>query len=279
MSSTAREGLGEPFDIRRLPERVLQRTWLGDNLSAQRVRDVILVETSGQSFLIACDSNAGMGEKPGDSIRVPAQLVGHNAAKVPVMEVLAAGGVPFLVISNLCCDLASTGRFIIDGIADLLADTGIRPMMTGSDETNNPTVQTGVGVTVIGTVAPGAVRIGRARDGDEVVALGIPFFDPSRIPFREKTAVSAMPKHVIAALRQEFVREALPVGSRGVAYETEQLAAAANLTVVQVSQTRIDVGVSAGPSDCFLVAAAPGHASDLETCLDLPATVVAVLAA
>lgn len=279
MVSKAHPGSAEQFDGRLLPELARLSTFVSDNLSVRRLRDVILVDGDTQTLVIACDSNAGMGEKPADSIKAPPQLVGFNAAKVPTMEVLAAGGEPFLVISNLCCDLASTGRFIVDGIAELMAETGIRPLMTGSDETNNPTVQTGVGVTVIGTLKAGALKIGQARAGDEIIAIGMPFFDPRRAPFRERAEDCAMPRHVIAAAALEYVREIVPVGSRGIAHEVDQLAATSSLRYSLLSQDRVDTNVSGGASDCFLVAAQPGNASELSRHLKLPSTVVAILAA
>jgi len=61
----------------------------------RRFRDLTLVSLLGDLHLvIACDSNASIGEKPNDGLAKPYAEVGVSALKVPMMEVLAAGAVP-----------------------------------------------------------------------------------------------------------------------------------------------------------------------------------------
>jgi hypothetical protein len=219
-----------------------------------RVRDLVLMRAGAVALVVACDSNASIGAKPADVLAQDPGETGYSAAKVPLMEVLAAGARPVLLVNNLCCEMEPSGRGLLEGIRRLLADAGLDLVVTGSDETNMPTVQTGIGVTVLGVAAVDDLRCGRAQPGDVVWCVGEPR-DGRRLPFVDGAAGLTGPREVRAALATPGVHEVLPVGSRGVRYEAVQLADAAGLVYRPAGRTSVELDVSAGPSTCFLVAA------------------------
>ena len=244
-------------------------SWSRPGVEATRVRDLVVVDLGSKSLVIACDSNAAIGDKPADFLKQDATTTGYSAAKVPLMEVLATGAEPFLLVNTLCCDLETTGIRIIEGIRALLDETGIDLMVTGSDESNMPTVQTGLGVTVLGIAENGDLRVGGMRAGDEVWLVGRRRSGLPADEYDEGDGFTATARHVAAALRLEGVREVLPVGSHGVGHEIAELARVAGVGIRFTDAPATDLEASAGASTCFLVAVDPMHTSRLET-LDLP---------
>jgi hypothetical protein len=238
--------------------------WTGAGISVRRARDLVLVELPDRTLVIAADSNAAIGDKPGDALAQDPILTGYSAAKVPLMEVLASGATPFLLIDNLCVELEPTGLQILRGIRSALDDAGLEVMVTGSDESNMPTVQTGLGVTVIGAAAPGELRLGDIRPGDELWVVGR---RASGLPGDEYAALEAgvaRPRSVVDAVAIPGVHEILPVGSHGIAHECRELAADGGVELAWDPDIAADLERSAGASTCFLVAVEPGAAGLLE---------------
>lgn len=242
--------------------------------AVSRVRDLVLMRVDPLVLVVACDSNASIGAKPADALAQDPDETGYSAAKVPLMEVLAAGARPVLLVNNLCCELEPSGRRLLQGIHRILAEAELDVVVTGSDETNMPTVQTGIGVTVLGVAGPDELRCGRAEPNDVVWCVGEPR-DGLRLPFVDGRPGVAGPREVRAALATAGVHEVLPVGSRGVRYEAGQLAHAAGLVYRTAARTSVDLDVSAGPSTCFLVAAASAARAALAAAV-APCTVAPV---
>jgi hypothetical protein len=254
----------------------------------RQIRDVVIWGDAGEVHVAACDANAAIGERPEDSLRRPPDLVGYSAAKVPLMEVIATGARPFLLLNTLCGPLDHYGGSIVAGIYRAISETGYEVFVTGSDETNMPTVQTGVGITVIGAARDRDLLIGRARPDDVVLCAGTPR-DGLVVPYEEGQPGVASLRHLAAVARSGLAREILPVGSRGILYELEQLARTASLEAALLEPevvgtespdgTVLDLTASAGASTCFLVAAPLEAVADLEALVDLPFTPVARLRA
>jgi len=252
-----------------------ERRWPDDVVN--RFRDLLLIRTGELMLVVACDSNASIGNKPADHLRQDPAITGLSASKVPLMEVIASGATPLVVVDNLCCALEPDGYAILAGINRALAGTVGGVTVTGSDETNMPTVQTGVGVTVIGVARSSDLLLGQARPGDLVAVVGIPK-DGLRYRYSENDVDVASVEDVDSVVRSGLVHELLPVGSRGVAYEADQLALTAGLEVVLDTSCGIDLVTSAGSSTCFLVAVGANQVDMLEAATLLPVTVVGSLA-
>jgi hypothetical protein len=243
--------------------------------AARQVRDLSLWQVGEVVHVVACDANASVGELPADFLQRPPEEAGYNATKVPLMEVLATGARPLLVVNTLCGPLDEYGSRVVDGVRRALAEVGSDAALTGSDETNMTTTQTGVGVTVIGAVAAAELRVGASRAGDVVVCVGTPK-DGVVVPYREGDADIAAPRHVVAALGAG-VRELLPVGSKGVAYELGQLSATAGLVAEPLATPGLDPAVSAGASTCFLASLPVDALPALRSAVSVPVVAVATL--
>lgn len=269
---------GQPVrNPRRVPP-VPGRLVLGpDPIGLRQVRDLTIWGDGGLLYVVACDSNASVGELPHDFLQRPPEEAGYNASKVALMEVLATGARPFLVTNTLCGPLDDYGSRVLAGIVRALEEIGSDAPIGGSDETNMETSQTGVGVTVVGRAPVAQMRLGSTRPGDAVVCIGRPR-DGVRVPYREGDADVAAPRDVLALLETE-VHELLPVGSKGVAYEVGELAATVGLSATLRTEASIDLDASAGASTCVLASLPEEAIERVRTATSLPVEVVAHLRA
>jgi hypothetical protein len=234
-----------------------------------RLRDLLYWIDGETAYVLACDSNAGIGRRPADRLDKSPVEVGYSAAKVPLMEILASGATPFLLTDALGGPLDEYGRQVLAGIEAALAEIDADVTLTGSDETNIPTRQTALGVTVLGRTHRSVLRLGTTEPGDAVVAVGRPK-DGLLVAYSEGEPEIAGLRDLQAAARLAGVHELLPVGSHGIAYEAGQLAAGIGGRLDLVEPAPLDLTASAGASTCFLVALPPSHVPDLQAALRPP---------
>jgi hypothetical protein len=239
-----------------------------------RFRDVLYWIDGNNAYVLACDSNAGIGQRPGDALNQSPTETGYSAAKVPLMEVLAAGATPFVLTNGLGGPRDEYGQQVLHGIAAAIAEVDADVTLTGSDETNVPTQQTAVGVTVLARADKADLRFGCAQPGDVIAVVGLPK-DGLLTPYTEGDSDIANLRDLQAAGRLTFVHELLPVGSRGITYEAQQLAGGTRCVVRLRRDAPIDLSASAGSSTCFLVALPPGHVADLAAVVRPPVTEIA----
>ncbi|MBI2244884.1 MAG: selenophosphate synthase [Nocardioides sp.] len=234
----------------------------------RRVRDLLVFDAGPDTVVVlACDSSGSIGPKPHDVLQWDGVEVGRTVAKVPLMEVVAAGATPFVLVNTLAVEMEPTGRDILEGIRDVCSLLPGRPVITGSDETNMETFATGVGVTVLGAAARSSLRIGRSRPGDRLWVVGLPLGGRSGST-PDGGAATAGLDTVLQLIALDGVHEVLPVGSRGIAYEAGELADTVGLAVHLDEPVGIDLRRSAGASTCVVVSARSdldlaAHVSDL----------------
>lgn len=263
-----------------LPDGPIQTALAGSPLAGLtgRFRDLSILNIGLNSALvIACDSNASIGSKPNDHFQWDPRMTGRSAVRVPLMEVLATGATPVLVINNLCVELDPSGNAILEGIRDVCELLPQLPTITGSDETNMPTTQTGVGVTVIGAVDTTQCRLGRSADGDRVIAIGMPVGGPDATAEERVNAVAG-PETIQALLALPQVHEILPVGSRGIAYEAAELAGGAGLRLHILNEVPLDLKRSAADCAVVLVSVQPDSVLTSGDVGGLPVTEIGTLA-
>ncbi|MBC7083359.1 MAG: hypothetical protein H5T95_07700 [Firmicutes bacterium] len=238
-----------------------------------RVRDLVLVDLLGDLVMVvACDSNASIGEKPMDSLKQPYAEMGRSAVKVPLMEVIASGATPILVVDALCVEMEPSGKKIIAAIRGELERAGLAQdiELTGSTEDNARTVQSGIGVTVIGLATRRSLRLRTTTAGDAIVCVGIPKSGVTT-PYKEDDTDIAHVSTVMTLSRLPYIREILPVGSKGVRYEATELARYAGLELEEASPPPpIDMDTSAGASTAVLATLRPEHVPELRRTLVEP---------
>lgn len=252
----------------------LWRKGLPQPFLAVRRRDLTVLDLpGGDRLVIACDAAGGIGPKEQDRVRVPGYVLGRFTARVALMEVVAGGGQPVVLVNTCSVEPEPTGREIMRGVLDEAALAGLdRDAVTGSFEKNVTTVQTGIGVTAV-ALANGPLR--NAAPGDLVVAVGRPKVG-NEVSLDDPDIVDLTA--VIRLSRDAAIHDLLPVGSRGIAAEVLDLASAAGLVPELLPpEPGWDLEKSAGPSTCCLVAVAPLAFPALALTLTQPWAVVACL--
>jgi len=242
--------------------------------AVRRIRDLLILDGT---LVIAADSVGGIGPKPADTVHADSRTVAHFALRVPLLEVICAGARPLAVIDNLCVELDPTGAPMIEEIRRLAAEAGVEPLaVTGSTEENVETRATGIGVTVIGRAAAGDLLSGRSRSGDVVLCAGLPLSAPhDELWIGHPGQVKAA--SVAAVVASGLVHDALPVGSRGVAWEVAELAESAGLVAQWLEPAGVSPIASGGPASCVLFSCSPDSAEAVLAMIG-PATPVHLVA-
>jgi len=248
------------------------------NQFIHRKRDLILINIDEEyQLVIGCDSNAAIGMKEYDYVQRDYKEVGRCASKVPLMEVIAAGAYPFIIVDNLCVELDPSGKGILEGIRFEVARLGLDPdlVITGSTEKNMLTRQTGLGVTVIGLAKKKDIMIGSSKHSDVVMCVGLPKSAPTK-PFFEGEPDIMDPLTTRKIREMQFIHDMIPVGSHGVRYEANILAAEAGCKFEEIPSP-VDMTHSAGPSTCILVSFEEEYFIDLKSNITHPVQVVGYL--
>lgn len=220
----------------------------------RKVRDLSLIHLYRDiSLVCACDSNASNGEKKNDMHPNSYEESAVSVLKVPLMEVLASGAFPFLIVNNLCVEMEPSGRKIIQAMKAELQRCHLldRVAFTGSTEDNMKTEQSGMGVTVVGLLNHKESRLGMTRKGDAVVCVGIPQ-SGIRVPYSERDKSVCDLETMMQLTECSFIHEILPIGSKGTLYEAGQLADTCGLVFVPSEDQKIDLKESAGSSTAVL---------------------------
>ena len=245
----------------------------------RQVRDLTIMDiSSGMMLVLTCDSDGGIGPKEHDAVRVPAQLLGRFAVRVPLMEMFAAGAIPAVVVDTLAVEMEPSGRAIIEGIREELSLAGLDAdkILTGSTEDNVPTVQTGVGVVVVGFVSETDFKPGSSRSDDFVVCVGKPKSAPDdEVTLGDPEIADTVCVRTLAGLN--YIHDILPVGSKGITHEQIELAECANLTILPESNPGVDIHKSAGPSTCVLASLSASQLTNLQTIVRQPVFVLGKL--
>lgn len=244
-----------------------------------RVRDLTVLEVNQSEMLVvACDSDGGIGSKPLDVVQIDPFTLGMFAVRVPLLELIASGARPFLVIDCLAVEMEPYGKEILAGIKAYSQKAGLvkDEQFTGTSEENIPTQQTALGVTVLGVVPRDQFRPGQSQTGDLILCAGLPKCGPhDEVRMDDEEIISIEVLQELASL--PVVHDLLPVGSKGIQFEAEQLAASAQLTYLPAESIEIDVKKSAGPATCAVFSMAAQDLPTLRQRYQLPIHVVGQL--
>lgn len=244
-----------------------RRITAAPRFSPVRERDLVYLRGNGTDVLVvACDSDGSIGPKPNDAVPCPGYKLGRLAARVPLMELIAAGARPILVADTLAVEMSPTGEGIIQGVLAEVALTGLdADAVTGSTEDNVPTSSTGVGVTVLGHLTIERLRAGKAHAGDRVLLVGRPKSGPEDDFAHDDPEILDLPA-LQALMGLAHVKDIVPVGSSGVRYECDTLARSAGLRFVEEGKWPVPSDKSGGPATAAVAAATPPQpGTDLAT--------------
>ena len=233
----------------------------------------ILPLDEADCLVLACDSVAGVGNKEFDSFHCDPFFVGKFAARVALMEVLSAGADPVALINGTACEMHPSGARILDGVQAELKQAALADIaLTGSTEENFFSKMTALTVTVIGRVAQEKLKFASAQAQDKILLFGRP-----RVG--EEVALLDPGLYAeIAYLRETTgVREIVPVGSKGIAYEALTFTHGLDLQLA-FHECGVDYQKSAGPATCLLALCQAESAAEICARWDEARIVASVLA-
>lgn len=131
---------------------------------------------TGHAVVVGSTSSGAVGPKMMDKVKVDGKVLGKFLARVALMDVTATGAFPILLSVTLGVEQDPTGNEILEGIRRETRVLGLEPnqVLLENTEDNFETLQTGVGLTVIGFANEEELRLGKTVPGDLVVAVGKP---------------------------------------------------------------------------------------------------------
>lgn len=213
-----------------------------------KYRDLQLISIGDKQIVISCDSAGGIGEKVNDVIKVKPDILGYTTAKVSLCEVLATGADIISVVDTLSVEMNPTGEKIIRGIVTALEEIGLNnDYLTGSTEENFSSVQTGMGITVIGVLEE---DLPKTYEGDNVLILGRASVGNEVIEYK-----SELFDHILCKKLREIkdIHEILPCGSKGILHELKEIEKSSGLNIELYSNIDIDLVKSCGPATCAVI--------------------------
>ncbi|MCA0170395.1 ATP-binding protein [Bacillus sp. RAR_GA_16] len=214
------------------------------------MRDGTVIGLGEETLVITSDNSGAIGLKDQDHVAVPYDVVSYYAFRVAVMENIAFGGAPVsVVLHNFCGD--SEWKALVSGLERGKRELGFdhEITITGSSETNMPLLQSALGVVVIGKQNRALSEV-RLDDTTKFAVIGKPLVGEEVV--KEASEIAPLELfHWIS--EQEGVQAVLPVGSKGILYELDELVDGVEVEESMV-RSELDLKKSSGPSTCFIVA-------------------------
>jgi len=171
---------------------------------------------------------------------------------------LSTGATPICLAATMSVEPSPAGDHILKGIVEevKVLNLSSRLVITSSSEKNLPVEQTGLGVTVVGTVTSSKLKIGCSLAGDIAVSIGLPVVGEEVLVAEKKKLIADL-KDLQKLLRERFIHEVIPVGSKGILHEANTIADDSKLSFTPEGDLEIETDRSAGPAT-VLVATLPG---------------------
>lgn len=242
-------------------------------------RDVEVVSINKAQYLVAsCDSCGAIGMKKLDALKISWFITGKLTTRVALLEVISTGAMPQMLTVAISNEPYPTGDELLKGVKDELKFSGLNNLpMAISTEKNMTTKQTGLGISVIGVADKNKLRIGSAQPGDDVYCLGFPKVGAELNNPEDPEIVQVKAIQVLLGISS--IHDIIPVGSRGIRWEADQLATTVNCRLRVVSSCALDLDKSAGPSTCVIFSASSSRVFDqgLSSFPNMPLTRIGVI--
>lgn len=243
--------------------------------SIRKHRDLTFIDINSREMLIiSCDSCGAIGDKERDIVKVKPETVGFYTAQVALMELLAIGAKPITLVNNLSVEMHPAGEGIVEGIKKALSPINLKDtlMVTGSTEENFPMCQTAMGVTVIGVVNKEIWQLPRTQRGDIAAVVGLPKVGEEVLcDFGQETLSIDI---LLKLQNTKRINEILPVGSKGILYEADEMASYNNLSLILNNDLALDLRKSAGPSTCAVVSLKEADLDIIKKEIPIPVNVI-----
>lgn len=238
-------------------------------MEIKQVRDLTLISIDENRYMgISCDSCGAIGNKEFDVVKAPPHIVAHQTAKVVLAELLSMGFEPIVLSDGLAVEMNDTGKELIEGFSKALSMLKTcKVHMTGSTEENMKTVQTSMGVTCIGICDKEKLKYKKTKNTDICILLGLPLVGNEVVNNPDKILDISDYENLYLS---DFIHEILPIGSKGISPELNELCLYNNLKFEYESNVSVDISKSAGPSCCCLLTINSSNLKKIENLISKP---------
>jgi selenophosphate synthetase-related protein len=235
----------------------------------------ILKIPTGHAIVAGSTSSGAVGSKVMDKVKVEGHVLGKFLARVALMDVTATGAFPVLLSVTLGVEKEPTGNAILEGIRREARSIGLDPnqVLMENTEDNFETVQTGVGLTVIGFANEDELRLGKTLPGDLVVAIGKPKVGDEVLAAEAHGEIADL-KNVAQLSQRKYIHDIAPVGGFGIASEARMMAYGVGRQLKIFEVQKLDLNKSAGPATVILATVDREKLEDLTALIPKPINVV-----
>ncbi len=238
--------------------------------------DVSIIKSpTGHAIVTGSTSSGAIGPKELDKIKVSGNILGKFLARVALMDVIATGAFPLLLSVTLGVEKDPTGNQIIEGIRREARGVGLDPnqVMLENTEDNIETLQTGVGLTVVGFANENELRLAKTCPCDKIIAIGRPKVGEEVIPAETRGEIADL-RNISQLTTKRYVHDIVPVGSFGIASEAKMMAFAVGRQLKLLEVPKLDLNKSAGPATVVLASIDPEKIEDVTSLIPKPINVV-----
>ncbi len=238
--------------------------------------DVSIIKVpTGHAIVTGSTSSGAIGSKELDKIKVTGAVLGKFLARVALMDVTATGAFPLLISATLGVEKDPTGNQILEGIRKETRLLGLDPnqVLLENTEDNMETLQTGVGLTVVGFANEAELRLARTCPGDKIVAIGRPKVGEEVIPAEARGEIADL-RNVGQLVQRKYVHDVAAVGTFGIASEARMMAYGVGRQLKLFDIEGLDLNKSAGPATVVLASVDPERLEDLKDLIPKPVNVV-----
>jgi len=235
----------------------------------------ILKIPTGHAIVAGSTSSGAVGSKVMDKVKVEEHVLGKFLARVALMDVTATGAFPVLLSATLGVEKEPTGNAILEGIRREARSIGLDPnqVLMENTEDNFETMQTGVGLTVVGFANEDQLRLGKTLPGDLVVAIGKPKVGDEVLAAEAHGEIADL-KNVAQLSQRKYIHDIAPVGGFGIASEARMMAYGVGRQLKIFEVQKLDLNKSAGPATVILATVDREKLEDLTALIPKPINVV-----
>jgi len=242
-------------------------------MEIKQVRDLTLISIDDKRYMgISCDSCGAIGIKEHDVVKASPQITAYHTAKVALAELMSMGFTPLVLADGLAVEMEDTGRQLIEGFntaISMLKTCNVH--LTGSTEENMKTVQTSMGITCVGICDKDKLKYKKTSNSDICMLIGLPLVGNGVLNNPDKVMDVSDYENLYLC---DFVKEILPVGSRGIASELNDLCNYNNLSFNYIDNISVDTNQSAGPSCCCLITLDSMNVKKIEKLINKPVEIL-----
>ena len=241
-------------------------------MNIKQIRDITIIDFDENRYLgVACDSCGGIGYKEQDMVKASPQLTAYHTGKVVLAELMSMGFTPFILADGLAVEMNDTGKQLIEGFNEVLSKLSFDVHLTGSTEENIRTVQTSMGITCIGLCDKDKLKFNKTKSGDLCLIIGLPMVGNEVVNNPDKALdIEDFEK----LFHCDFIKEMLPVGSRGIECELNDLLKYNGLNFKYESNLSIDLKKSGGPSTSCIVTLSKDNLEEIKSIIKKPINII-----